>query len=51
MPGAILIVIILLLIPVAVLMGGAVVAVILGSALNDDVNRSHEGSELIETNY
>jgi hypothetical protein len=32
-------------------MSGAVVAVILGSSLNNDVNRSYEGSELLETNY
>lgn len=36
--------------PVAVLMSGAVASALLGWLLNDDVERSHEGSELIATN-
>jgi hypothetical protein len=51
MPGAVAIVIALLLIPVFVIMSGGIAAAILGSSLNDDVNRSYEGSELLETNY
>lgn len=51
MPGAVAIVIVLLLVPVAVLMSGGIAAALLGWAIKDDVDRSHEGSELLETNY
>lgn len=51
MPGAVAIVVVLLLIPVAVLMSGGIAAAALGWAIKDDVDRSHEGSELLETNY
>ena len=51
MPGALIIaVIILVLIPVAVCMSGGVVAGILGWALKDNGEATHEGSELIDLN-
>ncbi|MCB0977355.1 MAG: hypothetical protein KDB02_07820 [Acidimicrobiales bacterium] len=51
MLGPIIIVAVLVVaLPVAVLMSGGVGAALLGFALNDDVDRSHEGSELLETN-
>jgi hypothetical protein len=49
MLGAIILaVIILVVIPVSVSMSGAVVAGILGWALKDNAEATHEGSELIE---
>lgn len=49
--GAIIIVIVVVVaIPVAVLVSGAVASAALGYALNDEVDRAHEGSELIELN-
>jgi hypothetical protein len=49
--GAIIIVfVVVVAIPVAVLMSGAVLAAALGFALNDEVKREHEGSELVELN-
>jgi len=48
-PIAIVIVLVVAL-PVAVLMSGAVGAALLGGVLKSDVDRSHEGSELLETN-
>lgn len=49
MPGPIIIVLILVIaIPVSVAMTGAVVAGILGWALKDNGEATHEGSELIE---
>ncbi len=49
MPGAlVLVVVILVAIPVAVSMSGAVVAGILGWALKDNAEATHEGSELID---
>ena len=51
MIGPILVVIALIVvIPVGVMMGCAVVAAGLGFFLKDDVDRTHEGSELIATN-
>ena len=51
MPGAIIIVIVCCIaIPVAVLMSGAVLAAIIGWLVQDDVERAHAGSELIELN-
>ena len=51
MLGPILIIAILVVImPVGVLMSGAVASALLGFLVNDDVDRSHEGSELLETN-
>lgn len=38
------------LVPVGVLVSGAVVSALLGWLVNDDVDRSHEGSELVDTN-
>ncbi len=48
-PIAIVVVLVILL-PVGVLMSGAVASALLGFVLNDDVDRSHEGSELLDTN-
>lgn len=50
MIGPIVIVIALLLLPVGVLMSGAIASALLGFVLNDEVDRNHEGSELIDTN-
>jgi hypothetical protein len=45
-----LVIVLVVAIPVAVLMTGAVAAALIGWLLNDDVDRSHEGSELLTTN-
>ncbi|HEX2577061.1 MAG TPA: hypothetical protein VHK88_11980 [Aquihabitans sp.] len=51
MIGAIVLVVVLVVvIPVGVLMSGAVASALLGWLVNDDVDRTHEGSELLETN-
>ena len=51
MLGAIIIAVILLvLIPVGVCMSGGIIAGILGWALRDNGEQTHEGSELIELN-
>ncbi len=51
MPGPVLIVIALVvLLPVGTLVGGAVLAMILGWLLKTDVDQEHEGSELLELN-
>lgn len=50
MPGAIAIVLVLLLLPILVCMGSAVVALVLGVALNRDSEIRHEGSELLDLN-
>ena len=49
-PGAIAIVVVLLLLPVAICMGGAVLAAVLGIALNRDAEVRGEGSELLDLN-
>ena len=49
MLGAVLMVIRLVIVmPVGILVGGAVVASLLGGLLKSDVDSSHEGSELLE---
>jgi hypothetical protein len=48
--GAIVIAVVLLLFPVLVAIGGLVAAVILGTALNIDSEKRHEGSELLDLN-
>ena len=50
MPGAIAIVVVLLLLPVLVCIGSAVIAMVLGVALNNDAEVRHEGSELLDLN-
>ena len=51
MSGAVIITIVLIVvIPVAVIITGAVVAGILGWALKDNGEATHEGSELIDLN-
>ncbi|MEO7556526.1 MAG: hypothetical protein ABIV94_07985 [Acidimicrobiales bacterium] len=49
--GAVVIVVVLLVVlPVGFLVGGGVVAAILGSSLKADAEHRHAGSELIELN-
>lgn len=49
MLGAVLMVFLLVIVmPVGILVGGAVVASLLGGLLKSDVDSSHEGSELLE---
>jgi len=49
--GVVIIVVVLVIaIPVAVLMSGAFASAGLGWLLKDEVEREHEGSELIELN-
>ena len=51
MLGAVIIVIVLLVVlPIAMLIGGGVIAAIMGSALDADARARHEGSELIDLN-
>ncbi len=45
-----MILVVLVLIPVAVLMGGAIAAAVLGQFFVNDAEARHEGSELIELN-
>jgi hypothetical protein len=49
-PGAIVLVIALLIFPVVACMGSAVIAAVLGIALNRDAEVRHEGSELLDCN-
>ena len=49
-PGAIAIVLVLLLLPVLVCMGSAIIAAVLGVALNRDAEVRNEGSELLDLN-
>jgi hypothetical protein len=49
-PGAIAIVVVLLLLPVLVCIGSAVIAMVLGMALNNDAEVRNEGSELLDLN-
>jgi hypothetical protein len=48
--GGIAIVVILVLFPVIAVMGGAVIAAVLGTLLHKDGERRHEGSELLDLN-
>ena len=49
--GPIIIVFVLLIVlPVSFLIGGAVVAMVLSSALKSNAEATHEGSELIDLN-
>ena len=51
MLGAVIIVLVLVVVlPVGFLVGGAVVAGIMGSALDADARARHEGSELVDLN-
>jgi hypothetical protein len=49
-PGAVAIVVVLLLLPIAICMGGALIAAALGMALNRDAEVRAEGSELLDLN-
>lgn len=46
--AAIIVLVLVVALPVAFLVGGAVVAAILGSALDADGRHRHEGSELLD---
>lgn len=48
--AAIIVLVLLVVLPVGFLVGGAVVAAILGHSLDRDAVRRHEGSELVELN-
>jgi hypothetical protein len=49
--GAVAIIVALVVIvPVGVLVSGAVISALLGWLVNDGVDRSHQGSELVDTN-
>lgn len=50
MAGGIVIAVILVLFPVAVAIGGAVLASVLGGVLDADARKRNEGSELVELN-
>ena len=50
MVGAVIIVVVLLVLPVVFFMTGAIVAAILGALVQDDVERQHAGSELVDLN-
>jgi len=49
--GAVIMVLVLLVVlPVAMLIGGGVLAAILGASLDADARKRHEGSELVDLN-
>ena len=48
--AAIIVIVLLVVIPIGVIVTGAVVASILGWALKDNGEATHEGSELIDLN-
>lgn len=51
MPGAVIILIVLVVaIPVGVLISGGIASGLLGYVLKTEVDKAHEGSELLETN-
>ena len=51
MIGAVIIVVVLLVVlPVGFLLGGAVLAALLGQSLDADGRKRHEGSELLDQN-
>jgi hypothetical protein len=43
-----MVILLVIVMPVGILVGGAVVASLLGGLLKSDVDSSHEGSELLE---
>lgn len=45
-----MLIVLVIAIPVAVMVSGGVLSAILGTLLKRDVDKSHEGSELLETN-
>lgn len=45
-----IVVVLVVVIPVTVMVSGAVASALIGWLVNDDVDRTHEGSELLETN-
>jgi sensor domain CHASE-containing protein len=48
--AAVIVVVLVVILPVIILMVGAIVAIVLGSSLKADAERTHEGSELIDLN-
>jgi predicted branched-subunit amino acid permease len=50
MAGGIVMVVVLLLFPIAVIIGGAVLAALIGTVLNKDARDRFEGSELLDLN-
>lgn len=48
MVGTIIIIVVLLLMPVGILMSSTLFAGVLGTLLNRDVDKTHEGSELLD---
>jgi len=48
MAGTIIIIVVLVLMPVGILMSSTLFAGVLGTWLNSDVDKTHEGSELLE---
>jgi len=48
MAGTIIIIIALILMPVGILMSSTIFAGVLGWVLNNDVDATHEGSELLD---
>ena len=48
MGGTIVIIIILVLAPIPILLGSSLFAAVFTSLLNRDVDKTHEGSELLE---
>lgn len=49
--GIIIAVVLIVVIPVGVLISGAFAAFLIGSALNQNGQREHADSELLQTNY
>lgn len=47
---AIIVIVLIVAIPVAVMVSGGAVAAVLGFLVKDEVDRSNEGSELLDTN-
>lgn len=48
--AAIIVVVLVVVLPVGFLIGGAVVAALMGQSLDADARRRHEGSELVDLN-
>ena len=51
MGPALIVIALLVVIPVAVIISGGVLAAIIGTTLKINGEKTHEGSELLETNY
>jgi hypothetical protein len=51
MGEAVMVIALVIALPVAIIISGGVLAGLIGAALNFNGQQSHQGSELIETNY